>query len=425
MPLIPAGGSPLAQLDARYDHGSIAYSKTAPSDPVAQLAQRIDSGEIQLQKDDKRGFLPAILRELKISPSSQSLVFSKTSFQFTQIVPARPRALYFNDDVYVGSVQGSPLLEFAAVDPKLGGVFYTLDTSEGTKLKFEREVYACLLCHDSSVSTNGVPGFMTLSVTPDPEGNASRTAGTAPMSDQTPFNERWGGWYVTGTHGSQFHRGNAVVSLGAYLPRFDWSKGANLRTLSDRIDTTPYLTPYSDIVALMTLTHQSNIHNLITRANYDTQQAIAQEESAYAGIARRAGDGYSALTNERIRAAVEPLVRGMFFVNEAPMTEPVRGVSGFAAEFEKGGIRDRKGRSLKDLDLNRRFLRYPLSYIIYTEAFDALPDAARKYFYQRTRAILSGAETAKSFAHLSPDDRTAIHEILMDTKPEYRQLAGS
>jgi hypothetical protein len=109
----------------------------------------------------------------------------------------------------------------------------------------------------------------------------------------------------------------------------------------------------------------------------------------------------------------------MFFVNEAPLTEPVRGVSGFAAEFEKRGVRDRKGRSLKDLDLNRRFLRYPLSYLIYSEAFDALPGPAKDYFYERTRKILSGADTV-DFRHLSAEDRDAIREILEDTKPDFR-----
>jgi hypothetical protein len=422
LPLIAAGGAPRAQSDADYDHGSIGYSKTAPTDPVARLAQRFESGAVKLEVDGKHGYLPAILRELNIPTTSQSLVFSKTSFQFTQIFPSRPRALYFNEDVYVGYVQGSPLLEFAAVDPKLGAVFYAFDTSE-EKPRFVREIYACLLCHDSTAITGGIPGFMTLSVTPDPEGNALRTASTAPMSDQTPFNERWGGWYVTGTHGDRMHRGNTTVPIGALLSRVDWAKGGNLRTLNGMIDTDPYLTPYSDIVALIALTHQSRIHNLVTRANYETQRAVADEENAYKGLARP-GARYSPLTAERIRGAVEPLVRGMFFANEAPLEAPVRGVSGYTAEFEKSGVRDRKGRSLKDLDLNRRFLRHPLSYLIYTEAFDALPLAAREYFYERARTILSGADATQGFSHLSADDRTAIREILEDTKPEFRTLGG-
>src|SRR6187399_773809 len=307
---VPVAGAFSVQLDERYDHGSILYSKTAPTDPVARLQSQIDSGEISIQSDPRKGYLPAILRALNVPLSSQSLVFSKTSLQFTQIAPRRPRALYFNDEVYVGSVQGSRLLEFAAVDPKLGAVFYTLDEDVVGPPRFKREVYFCLICHDSSAITGGVPGFMTLSVLPDKEGNAIRTAPANAMSDQTPFAERWGGWYVTGTHGTQRHRGNTLIPLGmSMIERMDWSKGANLTRLNEKIDIADYLTPNSDIVALIALTHQTRIHNLMTRANYETQRALLDEESANAGSGSAAG--YSRVTLERIRAAVEPLVRGM------------------------------------------------------------------------------------------------------------------
>jgi hypothetical protein len=318
----------------------------------------------------------------------------------------------------VGYVQGSQLLEFASVDPNLGAVFYTLDQEQKGPPRFQREIYFCLICHDSAAVTGGVPGFMTLSVLPDKEGNAIRSAPANPMSDQTPFRERFGGWYVTGTHGAQRHRGNTVLPLNiaSMLDRFDWSKGGNLARLDEHIDTSGYLTPDSDIVALIALTHQTRMHNLMTRANYETQRALQDEKSVSVGSAQPA-DGYSSVTVERIRAAVEPLVRGMFFVREAPLTDSVRGVSGFAADFEMSGVRDRKGRSLKDLDLNRRFLRYPLSYLIYSPAFDALPAPAKDYFYERTRTILSGAD--KDFGHLSAEDRAAIFEILTDTKSDF------
>jgi hypothetical protein len=416
------GGALPAQSDSDFDHGFIAYSKTAPNDPVAKLQRRIDSGEVALKSESHFGFLPAILRELNVPISSQSLVFSKTSFQFTLIAPRRPRALYFNDEVYVGYVQGSHLLEFASVDPKLGAVFYTLDEDEKGPPRFQREIYFCLICHDSAAITGGVPGFMTLSVLPDKEGNAIRSAPANAMSDQTPFSERWGGWYVTGTHGTQRHRGNAIFPNGvAMLDRMDWSKGANLTRLDEHIDIADYLEPSSDIVALIALTHQTRIHNLITRANYETQRALQDEENA--NVTTSPGGSYSNITRQRIRSAVEPLVRGMFFVNEAPLTDSVRGVSAFSTEFEKSGVRDHKGRSLKDLDLKRRFLRYPFSYLIYSSSFDALPDPAKDYFYDRTRAILSGADST-DFGQLRAEDRVAIREILMDTKPDFARAVS-
>jgi hypothetical protein len=416
-------GAARPQSDADYDHGVLGYSKTVPDDPIARLQKRLDAGEISLEYDPKRGYLPAILRALDISTTSQTLVFSKTSFQFTQIAPKRPRALYFNDEVYVGSVQGSPLLEFAAVDPKLGAVFYELEEEENKPPQFKREIYACLLCHDSSGITGGVPGFMTLSVLPDPKGNALRTASTAPMSDQTPFKDRFGGWYVTGTHGKQLHRGNLVVPVGTLVERIDWSKGANLASLEDSIDPAEYLTGHSDIVALIALTHQTRVHNLVTRVTYETLQALHDEQSVNGGTTPARGS-LSNITVERIHNAVEPLVRAMFFVREAPLTDAVRGASGFAADFEKRGPRDSKGRSLRDLDLNRRFLRYPLSYLIYSEAFDAIPSPAKDYFYERVRAVLAGTDTTGNFGHLSAEDRTAILEILRDTKPEFEQNAA-
>jgi hypothetical protein len=416
--LIPVASSLYGQSDSDFDHGFIAYSKTDTSDPVARLQRRIDSGEVTLESVPHLGYLPAILKALNSPTSSQSLVFSKTSFQFTLIVPSQPRALYFNDEVYVGHVQGSHLLEFASVDPKLGAVFYTLDEEKPGKPKFQREVYFCLICHDSATITGGVPGFMTLSVLPDRQGNAIRSAGANAMSDQTPFNERWGGWYVTGTHGAQRHRGNTLFPSGIpAIDKVDWSRGANVTTLDGKIDVASYLTPDSDIVALIALTHQTRIHNLITRANYETRRAIQDEENTLKGLSVKS-DRYSDLTLKRIREAVEPMVRGMFFVNEAPLTDTVRGTSTFAADFEKSGVRDSKGRSLKDLDLNRRFLRYPLSYLVYSQAFDELPGPAKDVFYERAWTILSGKDTA-NYPNLSIDDRIAIREILQDTKPDF------
>jgi hypothetical protein len=416
--LIPVASSLFAQSDADFDHGFMAYSKTDPTDPVALLQHRIDSGEVTLESVPHLGYLPAILRALDIPTSSQSLVFSKTSFQFTLIVPSQPRALYFNDEVYVGHVQGSHLLEFASVDPKLGAVFYTLDEEKPGKPRFQREVYFCLICHDSATITGGVPGFMTLSVLPDKQGNAIRSAGANAMSDQTPFNERWGGWYVTGTHGAQRHRGNILFPSGIpAVDKVDWSKGANVTRLDDKMDTAAYLTPHSDIVALTALTHQTRIHNLITRANYETRRAIQDEENTFKGLPEKS-DRYSDLTVKRIRDAVEPMVRGMFFVNEAKLTDPVRGTTTFAADFEKSGVRDSKGRSLKDLDLKTRFLRYPLSYLIYSKAFDELPRPAKDVFYERAWTILSGGDAA-NYPNLSIEDRTAIREILQDTKPDF------
>jgi hypothetical protein len=109
-------------------------------------------------------------------------------------------------------------------------------------------------------------------------------------------------------------------------------------------------------------------------------------------------------------------------VDEAALPSAVKGATPFAQEFASRGPRDRKGRSLRDLQLTNRLLRYPCSYMIYTEAFDALPTAAKSDVYQRLWEVLSGKETSKVYAGLSSADRQAVVEILLDTKkglPDY------
>ena len=45
----------------------------------------------------------------------------------------------------------------------------------------------------------------------------------------------------------------------------------------------------------------------------------------------------------------------------------------FQKKFAERGPRDAKGRSLRDLNLKTRLFEYPVSYMIYSEAFDNLP----------------------------------------------------
>jgi hypothetical protein len=68
------------------------------------------------------------------------------------------------------------------------------------------------------------------------------------------------------------------------------------------------------------------------------------------------------------------LLRSMLFSDEARLEAPMRGTSTFASEFAATGPRDSAGRSLKDLDLNHRLFRYPCSFLIYSDAFNALPN---------------------------------------------------
>ena len=122
-------------------------------------------------------------------------------------------------------------------------------------------------------------------------------------------------------------------------------------------------------------------------------------------------------TRRRIKAATEPLVRAMLFADEVALSSPIRGTSTFAADFEARGPRDARGRTLRDLDLQHRLFTYPLSYLIYSESFDALPDIVKTYVYHRFREVLSGNDS--SMTHLSEAQRRAILDILEDTKPDF------
>ena len=135
---LPVAGAALAgQSDG--EQGAIAYASTAPTDAVSRLQRDLDEGRTTLEFDPKHGYLPSVLSHLHVPVSSQGLVFSRTSLQVDHIAPWAPRAVYFNDDVYVGWVQGGPIMEVADADPKLGGVFYTLEQQPGEHPKFERQ----------------------------------------------------------------------------------------------------------------------------------------------------------------------------------------------------------------------------------------------------------------------------------------------
>jgi len=269
-------GLVLAGLSSSYllplDHEAIQYGKAPVNDAIARLQRRIDSGEIKLQADETFGYLRSVLRALNVAESSQVLVFSKTSFQAPRIAPRTPRALYFNDHLAVGFVRTGDVLEFASLDPKLGVVFYTLDQEPSAHPRFERRD-TCLQCHQSG-GTLGVPGLMVRSVFPDSTGMPLFHAGTFITDHRSPLKERWGGWYVTGTSGSQTHMGNAVVEDRNQPDRLQTDDTQNLSDLHGKIDAGAYMTPHSDIVALMTLEHQTQMVNLIIRVGWEARLAL-------------------------------------------------------------------------------------------------------------------------------------------------------
>jgi hypothetical protein len=353
---------------------------------------------------------------LNVSPSSQTLVFSKTSLQRQRISPRTPRSLYFNDEVYVGFCQNGEVLEISAVDPHLGTVFYVLDQEEADAPQLLRQTDNCLLCHGSS-QTLGVPGHLIRSVFPDAGGSPILSAGTYRIDQTSPLEKRWGGWYVTGQHGSQKHLGNLVIRGQQVKEPVDNALGQNVTDLSSRINVENLLTPHSDIVALMVLEHQAMAHNLLVQANFAARQALHYEQTLNRELGEPADHRWNSTTS-RIKSAGEPLLKYFLFSGEAPLSEPIRGSSNFAEEFAARGKRDPLGRSLRDFDLQRRIFRYPCSYLIDSPSFHALPEEMRHYVWTRLADVLSGRDQSPPFAHLTAEDRTAIREILQATSSQ-------
>lgn len=408
-----AGGAPTAAaVTARAD---TAVSR----DPVARLQAQLDAGALTLAHDSVLGYLPALLKALDIPTSSQMFVFSRTSLQTDRITPWSPRALYFNDDVYVGYVLESPFLEIGAVDPVKGGVFYTLSQEPRARSAFQREGTTCLMCHSSRSATGGVPGFMVLSTIADRHGYPITGVHEGPTSDVTPIAQRFGGWYVTG---SGPHAGNVYAPLlghevtdkvgyrTQFRARFEPADSNVRRSLAGVFDTTLYLHGQSDAVALMVLTHQTVVHNLIMSVHDAAREAIVE---AQIGATRY--DSLQAPVTPRMRGAVDNLVRALLFVKEARLSKPLTGTTTFAQDFGRHAVRDAHGRSLRDFDLQSRLFRYPCSFLIYSDAFDALPRMARRAVYARMHDLLDGREPSD----LTDAERRAVIEILTATKPDF------
>jgi hypothetical protein len=414
----------------RYDveYPVIAYSGPATQNRIARLQQKLDSGELKLEWEPKFGYLRALLKALDIDADSQSLVFSRTSLQIEHISARTPRAVYFNDDTYVGYVQNTPLIEIAAIDAQRGAVFYGFDNRhEVLPKRVEREGGRCLTCHDTySMMGGGVPRVMVMS-SPIEDASDTRTFTSAEeVDDRTPIPLRWGGWYITGSTGTETHFGNAALreERGGDRLRELHATRLNLASIKDYFDTSTYLTDKSDVVALLVMEHQTALQNLMTRVHYKVRTVMSRpgDAGAASAAAPRTWSDIKASDQKRVRQMIEPLVGALFFQGAAPFKSRIEGSSGFAQRFSQRGPRDRKGRGLYELDLDTRLQRYPLSFEIYSAQFDALPRYAQDYLNGRIVEVLQGRDTTGISARIAPADRAAITEILIDTKPALAAL---
>lgn len=395
------------QAQPRYeqDWPSIDYATAPLKDPISQLFGDRDLSD--LPHHPERGYLDAVLTALDIDPRSQVLVFSKSSKKRGLIAPETPRALYFNDNSYVGFVPRGSSLEVAAMDPELGPVFFEISQSaaEGP-VTLQRETTSCLRCHDSySMSGGGTPRFMLSSALTGPDGRIVSHEVNFVTDSTFPIYQRWGGVYVTGGHGEQRHLGNLMIESGSDLARRDEGSNGNIMSLEGFFETDDYLRDTSDIVALLVLEHQIQLQNRITRSHYQVKDAMDR-------------DGMNEQTREIIAEAGDALVADLLMSEEAPLGDKVTSSSGFTEHFESQGPFDAEGRSLRELDLTTRTFQYPLSYLVYSDAFLALPGELKDYIYARLYRVLSAEEALEGMRHNRREMATAL-SILKDTHEEF------
>lgn len=381
-------------FDQSINHPAIKYLTADTDTAVDRLNAKLRDGSATLAFDDKTGYLKSVLDLLDVPVESQMLVYTQTSLQAQHIRMNNPRAIYFNDAVSVGYIRGAGLIEITAQDPKMGTIFYVIhqvppsakatgDKPSGATFGRDQQ---CLRCH-LSWDTLGVPGLSILTTFPRKSESDYANGGT--VDHYRPIEERWGGWYVTAKKAPARHMGN----LPLIMPKPLAASVATRPSLEGQFDLTGYLTPYSDIVALMVLEHQAHFSNLVTRAVWET----------------RLGEPL------RIAEAADTLADYMLFVDEAKITGAIEGSSGFAEKFVAKGPKDATGRSLRELDLKTRLQKYPLSYMIHSDAFKGLPEAPRNLVMGKIQRVLTGEVTDPKYAHLTPALRTAIREILSST----------
>ena len=415
------GGPWMAQaFDPINERAPIHYHETEPDTKLTRFFKTAKDNPV-LCNGTHREVLAEVLENLEVPVESQVLVFSKTSAQNSRIAPETPRAIYFSDDLYLGWVQGGEM-EAASFDPRLGMVFHLIKLTErepGSPPPLVRE-RSCLNCHAGS-SNHDLPGLMVRSVYPSATGLPLFEAGTFHTRQSSPIEERWGGWYVTGSVENREHLGNALAQAAPGGPGVELQRLAEGRVLKldELFGSEPYLNGgQSDVVALMTLEHQVGVHNLLIEANLTTRATLHRHTEMQKAFGEPV-DAPLSETNERIlQRLATKVLKEMLYVEEVPLPGGIEGTGIFQTAFEEGRKKSADGRSLRDFRLYERLMKYRCSHLIYSEAFANLPEAIRTRILDQLHGILTKPADWPEFAHLGEAERGHILAILKETVPD-------
>lgn len=415
--VVLTGNPSPAQGTESYEQPPVSYSATPPRDALVAVQQRLAAGQLKLTGSG-REIVQSLLQELHIPVESQMLVFSKTSLQRQRIRPDHPRALYFSDTCYIGWVP-SGLVEVTTIDPQLGPIFYSFDPNADAP-KFVRD-NECLSCHGGTF-VRGIPGIFVRSVFTDAQGEPLLRFGSEVVDFRTPFTNRWAGWYVTGKHGTALHRGNILAKDKDGELVVDLKRGANVTDLAAFFETKAYLTPHSDIIALLVYEHQLAMQNTLTRASMDCRRMLAYQKNLQHDLKEPVTEELTYDSVKRVfEGTAKDVVDDLLFKGEAQLPPGLEGSAAFQRAFQAGARRDREGRSLKDFHLRGQLFQNRCSYLIYSDSFLALPEALKRKVYSRLGHALHPTNPDPQYAYLGDEERARISSILRQTHPELRQ----
>lgn len=373
------------------------YSSSPTQDPFSRLRAEVESGRLHLESHNEKEFLVQLLTQLKVPISSQLWVFSTTSLQLSRISPSNPRALYFNEENYVGYVPGGRI-EVISMDPRLGGIFYIFDIPHETpNWRIERSD-RCMNCHAGS-DTDFVPGLLLKSVIPGRAGGSLTAYRSNDTGHGVPLAERFGGWHVTGENGFTNHAGNCIGQLSPQgLKRFPVLPG-------ERFQMETYPVSTSDLLPHLVLEHQAGFVNRLTELVYWTRTVQHLE-----------GDKWTSSHSAELERKVSSFLRYVLFADEAPLPAGgIRGDSAFRQAFLGSRRASPDGSSLKDLQLRDHLFHYRCSYMIYSSGFREAPAKLKRVFYENLGRVLKSPSAQDGFGYLPPEERKAIYGILRST----------
>lgn len=383
-----------------FDQPPHDYWKRAPKDRVSRWMTNLTAGRVELDYSGEKAFVASVLKSLDIPASSQMLLFSTTSLQLSLISPRSPRALYFNDDIYLGYVLGGKI-EIVSIDPDLGGVFYIFDIPRNGQPPRPDRATRCMNCH-AREDTGYVPGLVAKSVIPGPTGGSLESFRQEQSGHGIPFNQRFGGWYLTGTGDYTNHLANFY---GQSTPQ-----GILRRPIvpGTTFNYDRYLMPSSDILPQLLHEHQIGFVNRAIEASYRTRTCLFEGGG-------KLTPAHTAMLDQQARS----LTRYLLFADEAPL--PKGGVAG-DAEFKRDFTSVRRlgpgGASLKDFDLRTRLFQHRCSYMIYSLAFQGLPPELKQRVFARLAEALNTTKPDAEYAYLPAAEKQTLRGILKATLPE-------